>query len=128
MNALHILNASGRALCMGKRPGTIGTEPCAKCAAANLKLQSRDRNRERREKERREMQEALQAGYLVALPSGNFALRYRLDGKVHCQSLATTDEAKAKTLATLCMRHIRRTGRPLRQELTCYADKQGGGA
>lgn len=118
---LHILNGTS-ALCSGKRPAKLGAEPCPKCMDRNAKQQAEQRKRERDEQQAKERAERLERGEVIEQANGIYALRYRFENKIVTQSLGERDKRRAEQLAPLCMARIRRTGRKLRDDPTCFAD------
>lgn len=123
---LHLLREDGRALCIGRKPAKQGDEfadPCGRCENVRQREADKAKRRERREADAKQRAADLEAGKLVQLASGNYALRYTLNGKVIEESIGTGDERKARILAPLCMAQIRRTGRSLNKAPKCLADK-----
>lgn len=118
----HIPRDDGRALCGRAWKQGDKSNPRGRCENIRVKNEEKEKRRNIREKAAKERAEKLEAGMLVELASGSFALRYSLGGKIVTESIGTADGRKAAILAPLCMKQIRRTGRPLNQAPKCKSD------
>jgi len=121
---LHILMEDGKAYCIGRKPAGMGEIACPKCAQAYAEEQALARRKAEREQRKIQRAADLESGILSKKANGYWALRYTLENKEVEDSLKELSEERAKTLAPLCMKYIRRTGKRLGDITKCVADYQ----
>lgn len=92
--------------------------------ASQARKEEKEARRLAREQRRLQRIADLEAGILFKKANGYWALRYTLDKELVEDSLREQSEERAKTLAPLCMKYIRRTGKRLGDNPRCVADYQ----